>query len=253
MTLNKTIWIFWLQGWDKAPWLQQQIVESWRIQNPTWKIVLLSQENLKNYVTDCPYLYDSSKHISFPHVADIIRLSILKNHGGVWADSTMLCMRPLDTWLTEETMRGGLWMYHGPGGGLPEREGPAIWFIISHANGIMITKWKALCDQYWSIRNHVHDYFLLDYLFRVLYETDPEFKAEWLKVPIVCCEDKGQAHWLAYTMLNSDQEIKDYIRAHPPYAFKLSKNWTNKYKNEVPFEATQTNGYYAIQLSKQLS
>jgi hypothetical protein len=253
MTLNKTIWILWLQGWDKAPWLQQQIAESWRSQNPTWKIVLLSMENLKDYVTDCPYLYDPSKQISMQAASDIIRLSLLKNQGGVWADSTMLCMQSLDKWLTDEQMCSGLWCYHGGGGGLPEKEGVASWFIISEANGYMITKWKELCDQYWTSRSFAHEYFWMDSLFRVLYDTDPTFKAKWRQVPSPCCEDKGQAHWLAYTMLNSNQEIKDFIRTNPPYAFKLSKNWTNKYKNEVPAEATQTNGYYAIQLSKQLS
>ena len=46
MELNKTIWILWLQGWDQAPWLQQQVAESWEINNPTWNVVRLSLENL---------------------------------------------------------------------------------------------------------------------------------------------------------------------------------------------------------------
>jgi mannosyltransferase OCH1-like enzyme len=29
--------------------------------------------------------------------SDMIRLHVLSTHGGVWADSTMLCLQPLDS------------------------------------------------------------------------------------------------------------------------------------------------------------
>jgi Capsular polysaccharide synthesis protein len=253
MQLNKTIWLLWIQGWDKAPWLQQMVLKSWRINNPTWNIVTLSNENLDEYVTDCPYLFNPLKRITVQAASDIIRLSLLKNHGGVWADSTMLCMQPLDNWLNEEMMRGSLWMYHGGGGGMPEQEGPASWFIVSLANGPLISKWKAACDNYWQSRIGAHEYFWMDGLFRQLYESDPEFKAEWLKVPNICCEAKGQAHALAYTMFENTPELKELITKSPPFAFKLSKNWTLRYKNELPAEVLLTNGYHAIQRSGALS
>lgn len=249
MQLNKTVWLLWLQGWDKAPWLQQKVLESWRHNNPSWTIVLLTQDNLKNYITDIPYLYDSRKMITAQAASDIIRLSVLKNHGGIWADSTMLCMQPLDNWVNAETMAGGLWMYHGGGGGMPEAEGPASWFIVSEAKGLIISKWKAACDDYWNARPRAHEYFWMDGLFKRLYEIDPEFKAAWLKVPNICCEAKGQAHALAYTLFDNTPELKELITKSPPYAFKLSKNWTLRYKNELPPEAKLTNGYHAIQTS----
>ncbi len=55
---------------------------------------------------------------------------MLKNHGGVWADPTMLCLQPLSSWVEEAIKPAGLWMYHGTGGGMG-KIGPAIWFIIS--------------------------------------------------------------------------------------------------------------------------
>ena len=81
----------------KCSWLQQQVLESWRINNPQWNIELIDIFNLKNYVDDIDYIYDKSKIISLQAKSDIIRLSLLKNYGGVWSGSTLLCMQPLIT------------------------------------------------------------------------------------------------------------------------------------------------------------
>merc|ERR1740123_1194005 len=38
--------------------------------------------------------------------SDLLRLALLAFYGGVWADSTMLCRRPLDSWLPEAAASG---------------------------------------------------------------------------------------------------------------------------------------------------
>ena len=65
---------------------------------------------------DADYLFDPAKDITLQSRSDIIRLALLNRYGGVWADSTMLCLEPLDRWLTRDSMQSGLWMYHGNGG-----------------------------------------------------------------------------------------------------------------------------------------
>lgn len=94
--LQKNIFLLWLQGWESAKWLNKQVGESWEINNPEWKIHYIDLVNLKDYVNDIDYIYDEQKIISPQAKSDIIRLSLLKNHGGIWADTTMLCMQPLD-------------------------------------------------------------------------------------------------------------------------------------------------------------
>ena len=113
--MEKNIFILWLQGWDKAPWLQNKVLESWKINNNDWNIELLDFKNLHDYVKDIDYIYDKKKKISLQAKSDIIRLSLLKNIGGVWADSTLLCMQPLENWVYEAIEKSGFWMYHGHG------------------------------------------------------------------------------------------------------------------------------------------
>ena len=169
--INNTIWLLWFQGWDNPPWLQNEVAKSWKLNNPTWNIQLLDMNNLKDFINDSDYLFDDNKDISMQAKSDIIRLSLLKNHGGVWADSTLLCMQPLDSWVYSAIEPSNFWMYHGEGGGMNIMEGPASWFIVSVKNSYIINKWKEECDEYWNSNDSTDNYFWMDSLFKKLYEN----------------------------------------------------------------------------------
>ena len=62
--MKKNIFLLWLQGWNNAPWLQKQVLLSWRVNNPNWDIKLIDQKNLNKYVSDVDYIYDKTKNIS---------------------------------------------------------------------------------------------------------------------------------------------------------------------------------------------
>ncbi|WP_349370902.1 capsular polysaccharide synthesis protein [Salinarimonas sp.] len=252
--LNKTVWLLWLQGWDTAPWLVRQVAESWKINNPGWNIEFLSEGNLGRYVNDIDYIHSDDKDISPQAKSDIIRLSLLKNHGGVWADATLLCMQPLEPWVEEAAKPAGLWMYHGSGGGMRPTQGPASWFIVSHKNGLMIEKWKTACDSYWRSNDSVKNYFWLDALFRKLFESDKDFRECWKRAPYLYCSWQGQAHMLAYPggTTSSDDGVKSILEQKPPYILKLWwKRWADIFPDVAADEAKRSNGYFAVQMSKR--
>ena len=251
--LNKNIFLLWLQGWDNAKWINNQVAESWKINNPEWTIHYIDLENLKTYVNDINYIYDSTKNISPQAKSDIIRLSLLKKYGGVWADATLLCMQPLDHWVHEAVEQGGIWMYHGHGGQVIKEIGIASWFIISKKNDYIINKWKELCDEYWKKNNYTDNYFWMDYLFRELLEDDKIFKNLWLKVPYLYCNLDGQSHTLAiHGMENNNEFIKKLFLEKPPYVLKLWSKWNNIFPDINTLECKNSNGYYAIQMSKRI-
>jgi hypothetical protein len=249
----KNVWLLWLQGWDNAPWLQQQVSKSWRLHNPTWTVHHVSLDNLKEYITDVDYIYDTTKDISPASKSDIIRLSLLKNHGGVWADSTMLCMQSLDTWI-DTMLTESIWMYHGHGGNMPKEIGPASWFIVSRKDGYVITQWKQACDDYWkTCSSSLKSWWWMDLLFKKLYETDDQFRTEWSKVPYIYCELDGQSHCLARNnrqyMSCSLEHIKELFRRDPPFALKFWSSWHSVFPDVTSARCKQSNGYYAIQLA----
>jgi len=230
---GKTIWLLWLQGWnDGTPWLVQQVRKSWEQLNPTWNVELVTEANLHKYVNieyiNNPVLHPAAK-------SDIIRLHLLAEHGGVWADATMLCMMSLDLWLYDALEPAGFWMYHGRDYGA----GPASWFMISIKDSLIAKKWKDATDNFWKNGNIVeYDYFWMDGLFKELCEKDTVFLNEWKKVPYLWCEARGQAHMLAEKCMQNNPELKDILLHNPPYAVKLSRhNFDANDKNSNAYAA----------------
>jgi hypothetical protein len=255
--MNKVIWILWFQGFENAAWIVKQVAESWKINNPDWVIVYLTDTNIRNYLDDIDYMYDEKKTISMQAKSDIIRLSLLNRYGGIWADATMLCMRPLNQWIDNAIQPSGLWMYHGNGGDMIGY-GPASWFIASEKGdndkGYIISKWKEKCDEYWLNRIECHRYNWMDFLFRELYESDDKFRNLWNAVPNIYCEDFGQSHSLAHNsgMVSNYPDLKEIFEKSPPHALKFWKNWDDIFPDVTTEECINSNGYFAIQMSKRL-
>ena len=252
--LPKNIFLLWLQGWEHASvsWLNKQVVESWQINNPDWKIHYIDLNNLKDYVSDIDYIYDTKKNITPQAKSDIIRLSLLKNHGGVWADATMLCMQSLDNWVHTSVEPAGFWMYHGHGAKLRKETGPASWFIVSMKDNYVITKWKEACDIYWNHNHAAHHYCWMDHLFKNIIEHNEQCLELWAKVPYVYCELDGQAHTLAHHgMEKNSPYMKELLTRFPPYALKFWSNWNILFPDITTEKCKNSNGYCAIQLSKR--
>lgn len=229
--LPKIVWLLWLQGWDKAPWVTQRVAESWKTMNPGWEIRMIDKET-------CPVeIYGDTPQAQ----SDVIRLGLLSKFGGVWADSTMLCMQPLDNWVQEAIEPAGQWMYRGG----ENCEMCAIWFIISKPGNYMTQKWLESSLGHWKT-NTSSEYYLTDQLWKTLYETDQKFREEWAKVPHVCCEDEGQAHMLAGKVADDSPNLKEILRTRPPRAVKLDKV-------AIDENSVNSNGYYAIKCAQTSS
>lgn len=218
---KKTIWLLWLQGWDNnVPLLIQMIKYSWIKQNSDWNIELVSEDNLKNYISIPNYYYN----IPTPQAkSDYIRLALLATYGGVWADASLPCLISLDLWIYDALEPVGFWMYHGRDRG----NGPASWFIISIKQSYIIQTWRNECENFWKLYNpgDILEYYWMDYLFNDLMKNDLKFLDEWKKVPYIWCESKGQSHYLMQNnnIYSDDQNIKNIFIYNPPYVVKLTR------------------------------
>lgn len=244
--INKVIWILWLQGWDKVPWLANTVKQSWIYNNPGWKVVLLSEDNLREYTNDIQYIERST--ITPQAKSDIIRLSILNKHGGVWADATLLCTQPLDTWVCKALEPCGFWMYHGSDWGADVNHGPASWFMVSRAGSYIISKWKAACDIYWSDRHTADIYLWMDKLFKGGYDNHEEFRKNWDSIENIDCEANMQAHMFSDgSWKQNTPELKMNLINAPPRVIKLwMKPWETEFPDLTSDKCINSNGYFAI-------
>ncbi len=165
----------WLQGYERAPRLVRACRATWETENPGWEVRALSNRTISDYV-DLSARFPSvkDKWLSAESFSDIVRVALLAEHGGVWADSTLYCTRPLDDWLAPH-LGQGLFAFSRPG---PDRM-ISSWFIASSSGGELIRRLSEAIGRYWVGRDVQHHYFWLHYLFGEVYEQDAVFRRHW--------------------------------------------------------------------------
>lgn len=139
----KRLWIFWAQGLDAAPPVVRRCVESWERENPTWRVSVLDEQAAAALVD----LSDLPANLSIAHRSDVLRLRLLARYGGVWADATAFCARPLDQWL-DLACQSGFFAFARPG---PDRL-LANWFLAASPAHPLVTAWEARLSRYYVVR-----------------------------------------------------------------------------------------------------
>ena len=172
----KTIYILWFQGFDKAPELVQRCVHSWKHYNPTWNIILLDDKNINEYVDLSNITYD--KDIELCHLADIVRMVLLRDYGGLWVDATVFCHKPLDDWFFDYNT-SGFFAFDKPYSHLMISN----WFLYSEKNHPIISHWCQETLHYYQVHGKAHTYFIHHDIFEQLYHQNEQFKKEWDNVP----------------------------------------------------------------------
>jgi hypothetical protein len=91
------IWI----GPDPLPADQRPWIESWKRHHPDWEHRIWTEENLP----EDPIRPEIAELLRAPvERADILRLEILYRHGGVYVDTDVECLRPIDDVLAGEDL-----------------------------------------------------------------------------------------------------------------------------------------------------
>ena len=247
---EKTIWMFWLQGWENATELSKICLQSWIDLNPEWTVVPLSQDNIGDYldldeITDDFY---AKKPISC--TVDIINMNLLKNYGGIWIDSTVLCLKPLDDWL-DDCMTSGVFAFKFDP--LPPMDKAAnktrllsTWFLAANKGNYIIDTWCREYNQYWSGRSEPTHYFDFHYLFYDLYHEDKKFRKVFDAVPAKNAEhmhylsyviDRPLTEELAERVLAGEFEMTKYQNVYPEKSYEgeevVNKLYTAKHENHV--------------------
>lgn len=209
--IPRRIWIVWYQGLSEAPFLVRKCIDSWLRENRSWEVTILDMSNLGEYVDSG---LPDEKLLSLPLVkqSNLVRLQLLAEYGGVWADATTLCMRPLDDWI-DDCVASGFFAFYKPGRDrimaswfmacnkecpiiIKLREYYASFFMKNDFNvnsrfkqGIVkglstILNRNEKTTRYWfspvvTKFLKVYPYFVFHYMFQMLVSSDSECHAIW--------------------------------------------------------------------------
>lgn len=146
----KIIWTYW-DNPEKIPKTVKMCIEGWKKYNPDYKVILLTKQNYQNYI-DIPL--EISQHPNFndnvTRFADLLRIYVLAEHGGVWIDSSILLKSSLDSWLFSRPAEfSGFYIASFTKKGLP----PVIenWFFACNKGSRFVELWK---EEFLQIANY---------------------------------------------------------------------------------------------------
>jgi len=110
--IPKHIYTFWHS--EKLPSLVKHCVGTWKKFNPDYKITIINENNYNNYTSIDVKLLRNFSLEKKQRTSDFVRTCVLKEHGGVWMDATIICTDSLNTILNNSknflayTMHGKL-------------------------------------------------------------------------------------------------------------------------------------------------
>lgn len=141
--IPRKIWILWFQGLSEAPFLVRKCIDSWVKENLNWEVVILDENNLSKYVVlDLPE--NILANLPLNKKSNVVRLHLLSKYGGVWADATTFCMKPLDKWIDDCTTSGFFAFYK------PARDRiMSNWFMVSEKGCPIVVKLRERQNSFW--------------------------------------------------------------------------------------------------------
>ena len=181
---SDNIWVCWWQGKDDMPPLVSQCYKLLLSKTNGHPLILITKYNYNEFVSLPDFIIDlvNGGKMSITHLSDILRIALLKTHGGLWLDATY--------WVTQPININDLVFYS------PKN-------MISNEAYISNNRWAVNClggaksnklfcfvyDAfmcYWKENNALVDYFLIDYLFFIAYENFTDVREMIDATPYTC-------------------------------------------------------------------
>lgn len=174
---SNRVWVCWLQGMDQAPDLVKVCYESLKAHLTDKEIILISEENIHEYVTLPDVIEKKYRKGVIPaaHYTDMLRLQLLIEHGGTWVDATVWCSG--DDY-PREIMDTDLFVFQHLGKGEYVFRGLSNWFITSCTNHQVLMVVRDMLCAYWQENDCVLDYFMFHLFFCMVMERHPEVAAK---------------------------------------------------------------------------
>ena len=179
---SNKVWVCWLQGMENAPALVQRCYRSLQENLTDREIILLTEENYRNYVTFPEHVQKKidSNIITRTHMSDLLRLELLLRHGGTWIDATVFCSGGnIPAYMLDSDLFFYQILKPGADG---QTTILSSWFMTACTNHPVLLLTRALLYHYWENHNNMVDYFLLHDFFQLALEAYPELWAQVMPV-----------------------------------------------------------------------
>ena len=127
--IPKTIHYCWF-GHNPLPEMAQKCIASWKQYCPDYEIIEWNEENFDIHC--CPYVEEAYEAKKWAFVTDVVRLYALVNYGGIYMDTDVEVLKPLDCLLEYEAVSGFEDDIHIPTGLMAACKGQPLFAELLH-------------------------------------------------------------------------------------------------------------------------
>lgn len=222
------IWVFWGQGEDQMPALVKACYNKMIENNPN--IQFIDMNNVRDFVKIPQTVYDKleKKKISYTNFSDILRNTLLAQHGGVWIDSTVWfphkmpeMVKQCEFFSPHDVASGTMFV----GYALGSNKINSTTFCFTR--DILTT--VCLKEKIWP------DYLLMGYLFDFAYKHIPATRTAINATP-----ENNNRRYMLFALMNKPYDENTYTElTKDNFIFKLS------YKAHYKLECDGKQTYYA--------
>jgi hypothetical protein len=191
----KILWMYWHQGFAAAPELVKLCAASWAAKNPDYEIRLLDQRSAAGLVSLPTEITLRRRDLTIQKYSNILRLALLSTYGGVWADATLYCNRPLGDWL-DEYAASGFFAFRNEAADRML----SSWFIAAKPDNLLLRRWAERHLAFFTENRFSNQFRPLGRFF--IRGLSPRWNADY----------RSTAHWLSWF-------TRKFLRVYPYYIF----------------------------------
>ena len=180
--IPETIWQFWDNPAGRTtPEIVKSSIESVQNFKGNFEHKVLNNATMENY-SDLPgYVLDKFKkgQMDYAHFSDLLRLNLLKNHGGIWLDATGYMTNFVPKYILDEdffVFLAGEWM-------LFPYSFVQSCFIRAKKGCFLCDAWHEMSIEYWKKETKKLEYFQIHLMFKALILNHPVAKNLFNKMP----------------------------------------------------------------------
>ncbi|MDR0298603.1 MAG: capsular polysaccharide synthesis protein [Streptococcaceae bacterium] len=221
---EKIVWTCWWQGEENAPVLVKKCMKNLKKNNET---VVITKYNYKKFVQLSSIFIEKLEkgNITLTHFSDILRIALLKEHGGLWLDSTCFTINKIPDFVFDYPIFMGREKVNLKCENYQtflSQEDNLFWHLYvlgGKKDNLLFTITYKMLEKYWQKYDTLIDYFLIDYLVYFVYLNFSSVKEEIDRVG----ENMGVENFLQSMLnLSYNDELMSEIKRKKDIFFKLS-------------------------------
>lgn len=170
------VWACWWQGEDNAPAIVKRCLQSVRSAAGEHEVIVLNDNNYREYADMPDWIVDKYNKgiISRTQFSDVLRFTLLSQHGGIWLDATMYCSAPLPS----DAFERDLFTISRPDCdhmSVAAGRFSDFCFGCNYESRRIFATIRDACYRYWETNDTLVDYLTNDYMIVLMQKLDPEY------------------------------------------------------------------------------